>query len=229
MSEENEPFEPTTEPAADPAPTQPTVDVAEIEAMKESIAKLERKNQELLEEKSKTKQEAEKAAMEAAKKSGDMESLEKSWQQKMEATETELRNEIKAYESMMESITSGAEARKLASDLALPGHSDLLLPHIEKRLKTEFRDGKPQVRVLDKDGKVSAMTVDDLRAEITGTEVFAPILAGSRANGAGQAGKSDGGKVADKKFTDYNDQELVQLLRENPDEYKRIRDEHYGR
>ena len=130
---------------------------------------------------------------------------------------------------MLASITSGAEARRLAADLALPGHADLLMPHIAGRLKTEIRDGKPTVRVLDRDGTPSAMTVDDLRQEIMGTEIFAPILAGSKANGAGGTGRSDGGKPKLKAFNEYTSSELVELKRADPDTYIRIRDEYYNR
>ena len=207
----------------------PAIDPAAFAAMQESIAKLEAKNRELLEEKARTKREAEQAALEAAKKSGDLESLEKSWQKKVETTEQELRSEIKAYESMLASVTSGAEARRLAADLALPGHADLLMPHIAGRLTTEIRDGKPTVRVLDRDGTPSAMTIEDLRKEIAGTELFAPILAGSKANGAGTAGRSDGGKPKLKAFNEYTSSELVELKRADPDTYIRLRDEFYNR
>ena len=224
----------TKDGVADDSTTQktesaPGIDPAAFAAMQESIAKLEAKNRELLEEKARTKKEAEQAALEAAKKSGDLESLEKSWQKKVETTEQELRTEIKQYEQMLASITSGAEARRLAADLALPGHADLLMPHIAGRLKTEIRDGKPTVRVLDRDGTPSAMTVDDLRKEIMGTELFAPILAGSKANGAGGTGRSDGGKPKLKAFNEYTSSELVELKRADPDTYIRIRDEYYNR
>ena len=207
----------------------PAIDPAEVERLREEVQKVNAKNRELLEARAKAKKEAEQAALDAAKKSGDLESLEKSWQKKIETTEQELRAEIQQYEQMLASITSGAEARRLAADLALPGHADLLMPHIAGRLKTEIRDGKPTVRVLDRDGTPSAMTVDDLRKEIMGTELFAPILAGSKANGAGGTGRSDGGKPKLKAFNEYTSSELVELKRADPDTYIRIRDEYYNR
>ena len=207
----------------------PSVTPEELESLKESIAKLEAKNRELAEEKSKAKQAAEQAAMERAKKDGDLESLEKSWAEKVKATEAELTNKLQQYEQMMTDITSGSEARKLAADLALPGHADLLLPHIKGRLKTEVRDGKPVVKVLDAEGNPSAMSIDDLRKEIKGNELFAPILSGSKANGAGGAGKSDGGRVERKGWGEMTDEERVALRKEDPATYKEVVDEFYNR
>lgn len=201
----------------------------EMQALKESIAKLEAKNRELAEEKAKAKQAAEQATMERAKKDGDLEALEKSWAEKVKATEAELSSKLQEYEQMMTDITSGSEARKLASDLALPGHADLLLPHIKGRLKTEVRDGKPVVKVLDAEGNPSAMTIDDLRKEIKANELFAPILSGSRANGAGGAGKSDGGRIERKGWDEMTDDERVALRKEDPATYKEVVDEFYNR
>lgn len=207
----------------------PGVTPEELEALKESIAKLEAKNRELAEEKAKAKQAAEQAAMERAKKDGDLEALEKSWAEKVKATEAELSGKLQQYEQMMTDITSGSEARKLAADLALPGHADLLLPHIKGRLKTEVRDGKPVVKVLDAEGNPSALTVDDLRKEIKANELFAPILSGSKANGAGGAGKSDGGQVKRKGWGEMTDDERVALRKEDPATYKEVVDEFYNR
>lgn len=211
-----------------PEPT-PGVTPEELEALRESIAKLEAKNRELAEEKSKAKQAAEQAAMERAKKDGDLEALEKSWAEKVKATEAELSGKLQQYEQMMTEITSGSEARKLAADLALPGHADLLLPHIKGRLKTEVREGKPVVKVLDAEGNPSAMTIDDLRKEIKGNELFAPILSGSKANGAGGAGKSDGGRVERKGWGEMTDAERVELRKEDPAAYQQVVDEFYNR
>jgi hypothetical protein len=205
---------------------KPSIDPQEFELLRESVGKLEAKNRELLEEKAKAKQAAEQAALETAKKSGDLEALETSWRQKLESTQGDAQQRIRDLEQMITRITSGAEARKLAADLALPGHSDLLLPHIERRLSTEVRDGKPEIRVLDKDGKPTAMSLDDLRKEIETTPVFAPILSGSRANGAGVPGNGSG--KATKKFAEYSSSELVALRRENPAEYDRIKSQHYA-
>lgn len=224
MSEDST-TETTTE---DTKPETPAIDPSDFARLQESVAKLEAKNRELLEEKAKAKKDAEQAAVEAAKKAGDIEALENSWREKLETSQSELKQQLISYQSMVSQITSGAEARKLASDLALPGHTELLLPHIQSRLTTEIHDGQPRVRVLDAAGNPSALSVDDLRKEIATNPLFAPILAGSRASGGGQTGQSSGG-TSRKPFDQMTDSEKVELRKADPQEYKRVVDSFYGR
>ena len=198
----------------------------DFDALKSSVERLEAKNRELLEEKKRAKQEAEQAALDAAKKGGDVEALEKSWQQKVQAIEQDLAAKIAQYERMVSDMTSGAEAIRAASELALSGSADVLLPHIQRRLSTEVKDGKAIVRVLDADGRPSAMSIADLKKEIAANPAFAPILVGARANGSGPPGRP--GSAAGKKFNEIPSGELAQLRRQNPAEYERLKAEFYG-
>lgn len=223
MSEDSTNTEKTPETTEQP----PAIDPSDFARLQESVAKLEAKNRELLEEKAKAKKDAEQAAVEAAKKAGDIEALENSWREKLESSQTELKGQLTQYQSMVAEITSGSEARKLASDLALPGHTELLLPHIQSRLTTEIHDGQPRVRVLDAAGNPSALTVEDLRKEIATNPLFAPILAGSRASGGGQTGGSNGG-ASKKPFDQMTGQELSELRQQDPQEYQRLRDGYYA-
>jgi len=70
------------------------------------------------------------------------------------------------------------------------------LPHIERRLSVEQRDGKPVVVVLDQQGKLSAATLDELKAEFANDVAFAPLIAGSKASGGGANGAGNGGGAA---------------------------------
>ncbi|MCO6428900.1 hypothetical protein [Nitrosomonas communis] len=168
------------------------IDPAEYESLKtqlasfqESIAKLESNNKALMQEKVEAKKAAEKAAMDAAKKSGDVEAVEKSWNEKYTALESILNETSQRYERMIQNLTVGATASRLAADLAIQGSADVLLPHISARLAVEIKDDKPLVRVLDKDGKPSAMSIKELQAEFAANPSFAPIIAGSKASGSG--------------------------------------------
>jgi len=178
---------------------------ASIEASKgfqESITKLEDNNKALLSEKAAAKKAAQESQEEAAKKSGDVEALEKSWSDKLNA-ETGSRDEkLTAYEKQISDMTAGASARKMAAELALPGSADVLLPHIKGRLSVDMDGDSPLVRVLDKDGKPSAMSIDDLRKEIEANKAFAPLLLGSMASGSGDVGKK--GNPASKSMTRDN-------------------------
>lgn len=169
------------------APSQEDYDglKAQLTAFQESIYKLENNNKALMQEKIEAKKLAEKSAMDAAKKSGDVDAVEKSWSEKYGALEARLGTASQRYEGMIQSLTVGSAASKLAGDLAIVGSAEVLLPHISSRLTVEVKDDKPVVRVLDKEGRPSAMTIRELQAEFMADPRFAPIIAGTKASGSG--------------------------------------------
>lgn len=168
------------------------------EPEKEDLSGLKNKVDELLREKKAASQkareaaeEAEAARLEAAKKGNDTEALDKSWQEKFNAREIELKKELDELSGTLVKLTSGQTATKIAAEIAVQGSADVLLPHLERRLRTEFRDGSPVTVVLDKDGKPSAMSVDELKAEFQNSAAFAPLIVGTKANGAGRTGGNE--------------------------------------
>jgi len=175
---------------------------ASIEASKgfqESITKLEENNKALLGEKATAKKAAQTAEEEAARKSGDIDALEQSWKDKLTA-ETGSRDEkLSSYQKTISDMTAGSAARDMAAELALPGSAAVLLPHIKSRLSVDMDGDSPLVRVLDKDGKPSAMSIDDLKKEIEADKAFAPLLLGSKASGSGDVGKKS--KPSSKSVT----------------------------
>ena len=165
---------------------------------KEDLSGLKNKVDELLREKKAASQkareaaeEAEAARLEAAKKGNDTEALDKSWQEKFNAREVELKKELEELSGTLVKLTSGQTATKIAAEIAVQGSADVLLPHLERRLRTEFRDGSPVTVVLDKDGKPSAMSIDELKAEFQNSAAFAPLIVGTKANGAGRTGGNE--------------------------------------
>ena len=169
------------------------LDDVDVDDLEDRVEKMDSKLAELLDEKKKEKQKREAAEEEARtaklKKDGDVEALEQSWQEKLDRAVAEKDSEIEGLQAGLVNLTSGAEAIRLATALALPGSADVLKPHIEGRLKTEFVDGKPKLVILDKDGKPSAMTAEDLETEFRGNETFSKIIKGSEAGGAGHEPK----------------------------------------
>lgn len=173
----------------------------------EDVSGLKAKNAELLAEKKEIERkarEAEDAARlereEAARKSGNVEELERSWTEKFSRREAELTGTLEqeraTLSGQIRDLTVGRTATDIASALAVQGSAKALLPHIERRLSVEQRDGKPVVVVLDAQGKLSAATLDELRAEIANDAAFAPLIAGSKASGGGAAGAGGGGGAA---------------------------------
>lgn len=210
-------------------PKEPSIDPEQFRQLQESVSKLEAKNRELLEEKAKARKEAEKAAMEAAKRSGDIESLEKSWAEKLTNREKELMAELESHQKMIHQVTVVASAKSIAAEIALPGSADVIMPHVQNRLQVDIRNGLPTVRVLDRDGKASAMTIDDLKKEFMNTPAFAPILVGSKASGSGSVQGGSGKGASNKKFDEYTSGELSALLKSDPAEYQRIKEEYYAK
>ena len=170
----------------------------------EDVSGLKAKVDELLGEKKaaeKARKDAEEQARlereEAARKSGNVEELEKSWSEKYNRREAELNGMLEqergTLSTQIRDLTVGRTATDIASALAIPGSAKALLPHIERRLSVEQRDGKPVVVVLDQQGKLSAATLDELKAEFANDTAFAPLIAGSKASGGGAAGAGGGG------------------------------------
>jgi hypothetical protein len=143
------------------------------------------------------------AKLELAKKSGDVDSLNKSWQEKFDAAQAAKDFEYKpALASMEADLTRemvDRHATSLAASIALPGSEDVLFPHIQRRLRIETRDGKRTTVVVDKEGKASAMTIEDLKKEFMADMRFAPLLVGSRASGGGSGGGKGGGATPGNK------------------------------
>lgn len=139
------------------------------------------------------------AAEEAARKSGDVSALEKSWQEKLAATESNYKSLNESLTKQIHGLTVGQTAIKLASELAVSGSADVLLPHIQSRLTVEIKDGVPSVRVLDLQGKPTALTVDELKQEFISNKAFAPLIAASKATGGGASTGGGGGAAKTMK------------------------------
>lgn len=198
---------------------------AQLAEAQQGIDALKAKNEELITEKreaqKKAKAEAEAAAVaaqEAAAKAGDVDALNKSWQEKLAKRDAELVEQIKARDAKLVDLTVGATAAKLAGDLAVPGSADVLLPHIKSRLR--YEDGR--VVVLDGEGKPSASTVDELAKEISADKRFAPLLVASMAEGGGAAGSRGGG--AAKTLDQMTGAERTAMAQTDPAGFQKLVD-----
>lgn len=165
----------------------------------EHRAKAEQKAKQLEDELAELRHKIESEHDNNARKSGDVEALEKSWQSKYEKLQKELDETSKTWENRAKDLTVNAVASSLANELAVQGSAKALLPHIQSRLSMELRDGKPQTVVLDANGQVSALTVEELKAEFASDKAFAPLIVGSKASGSGATGQSSGGGASTSK------------------------------
>ncbi|MBI6949804.1 hypothetical protein [Pseudomonas koreensis] len=194
----------------------------------EDVSGLKAKVDELLGEKKaaeKKAREAEEAARlereELARKSGNVEELERSWTEKFTRREAELTGTLEqeraTLSGQIRDLTVGRTATDIASALAVQGSAKALLPHIERRLSVEQRDGKPVVVVLDAQGKLSAATLDELKAEIANDAAFAPLIAGSKASGGGAGGAGGGGGAPKGKIGGTKEERTAAIASRFPD------------
>lgn len=153
------------------------------------------------------------------RKAGDIEALDKSWKEKLEARETELQGQIKKQTEAIRQITVGAAAIEMATRISTA--PDLLSPVISNRLTVEYVDEKPVVRVLDKDGKPSAATLEDLEKEIAGDKRYASVIIAGNGSGGGGRGGQGGGGASDKKFSELSEQERTDWYRKDPEGFRK--------
>ena len=189
----------------------------DVSGLKANYARLmdEKKEQQRLAREAQA--EKDRLAEEAARKTGDIATLEASWQAKFQEREAQLLAEAKAHQDKVLKLTVGSEAQKLAQKLAVQGSSDVLLPHIKHRLYLKD-DGS--VGVLDSQGGLSAATIEDLEKEFRTNAAFKPLLAADCGSGGGATGGFGGGAV--KKREDYTEQEMREMLDREPAKFKQI-------
>lgn len=95
---------------------------------------------------------------------------------------------------------------------------------ILRREAREFIQHTPDgVVITDAEGE--AMNREQLAKHLADQNPF--LVDGSKANGGGASGSHGGGAVV-KKFSEYSSGELASIRQENPAEYERLKNEHYG-
>lgn len=137
----------------------------------------------------------------ADKGKADIDAINKSWQTKMDKATLEAKAASDKLNGSLRKLTVGAEARKLASEMAIPESVDLLERFIMDRLDADLDGDMPIVRVLDTDGKPSASTLEDLKKDFLADKRFSGILTGSKASGGGAGGSKPG--TGGFKLEDY--------------------------
>lgn len=161
----------------------PQADDSEVERLKQHNEKLIGEKRQRDEAARQAQAERERIEQEAAKKNGDFEALEKSYQEKLQARESELaemRN--RSDKQVMQS-----ESQRLAAQLSDNAKNQSLLQRfINDRLTVV--DG--QVKVTDEQGKPSASTLADLENEFKTSGMYDSLLTGTRASGTGGTGQS---------------------------------------
>lgn len=125
---------------------------------------------------------------------GDVAKLEESWKSKLDKREGELKGQLETTKKALQKLLVDNVAQEIATKLSTA--PSVMLPHVRSRLTVEEVEGEFKTRILDKDGKPSAMSIDDLQKEFTSNKDFAPILVGSRASGSRASGGQGGSSAS---------------------------------
>ena len=125
----------------------------------------------------------------AAKGKGDIEALEKSWQEKLEAKENELAGKLTEAQKALQTALISTATDDIASIFTAPKTQKA---YIASRLQVEIADGKPVTRVLDENGQPTAMTIEEFKESLKNDPDLAPVIVGSAASGSGASGSGSG-------------------------------------
>ena len=154
-----------------------------------------------------------------ARKRGDLDSIERSWKDKLTKAETDAKGREDKLKSQLSTLLVTDKAREIAQEISTA--PAVLLPHIVAKLTADLEGETPTTRVLGDDGKPTALTLDDLKKSFVDSKDFAPIIIGSKATGSGGAGGNQGGG-ASKQPSEYTEAERIELFRRDRAEFNRL-------
>ena len=184
---------------ADPSDELKRAKDREVEARKAADAKAKELQAEL-----------DKINGDKARKAGDIETLEKSWQGKLDTLKAEYEGRLAKSNEFIQKTLIDSVANSVAAEISTS--PAVMIPHIKARLSADLEGDTPSTRVLDASGNVSAFTIDDLKKEFVENKDFASIIRGSKASGARGADDKNSGVrdiPADKKLVDYTPKEMA--------------------
>jgi len=194
----------------------PQQDNSELDGLKKKVEELLGEKKTAQQKQREAEEKAQKEAEEAARKKGDVAAIEASWKAKLEQAEAKHAEATKALQDQVYKLTVGQTAQALASELSIKGSEAVLLPHITNRLQVETdENGEVKVRVLDSQGKPSALSIDDLKKEFRSNVAFKPLIVASNASGSGASGGGSGGGAA-KKPSEMTTQERLEFQKNDP-------------
>lgn len=144
-----------------------------------------------------------------ARKKGDISTLEKSWQKKLDDANA-------ASQAKIDKLTAHT-TKSLVDNVALSiatkisNAPSIILPHIRARLQANFDGDEPTTVILGKDGKASAMTVEELSAEFVANKDFSAIITASKASGGAGKPSQNGGGAPNKPGNSDNPADLSKM------------------
>jgi len=119
-------------------------------------------------------------------KLGDVATLDASWKNKYETDIKTERDNTAKVTTLAQRLALKGVADKIAAKLfTVP---DVMSGRVAERLHADLNDlddnGEPKVKVLGKDKKISALTIEDLEKEFREDKSLAKIIIGTRSSGS---------------------------------------------
>ena len=191
----------------------PEDEVAGLKANRDALLTEKHEAKRLKDEAEAEKLRIEREAMEeAARQKGDWQALEDSYKAKLAEKETEFTSQAETLRKQVYKLTVGEQAVKLAAEISKPHAQAIMSRFIEERLTL---DENNNVRVLDLQGKPSAMTIDDLKQEFKASAMFQDIVVINNSSGGGATGVGFGGGAA-KNPKEMTTQERADWAQRDP-------------
>lgn len=197
----------------------PESDIDGLKASRDALLAEKKEQQRLAQDAEAKRIEAERLAQEEiARKSGNLEAIENSWKEKLALCETELTSQLSQAQAKNYELTVGRQAQELAGELAKPNAQRLLAKEIKERLTL---DENGNIRVLDLQGKPSALTIDELKAQLRADPTYQDIIIINNSTGGGATGGGNGGGAA-KNPKEMTEQERIDLYNRDPVLFKQL-------
>lgn len=152
----------------------------------------------------------------SARKAGDIDALEASWKTKTETQKTDYEAKIGKLTSQINKLTVETTAERIAAEIC-GENAHLVMPHLKDRLRVELDGDTPKLRVLDAEGKPSAVTVEDLQKEFVANPKFKSIIIASKASGGATSSRTSSQAVpGNKKFSELTEAERIAWYNSDP-------------
>ncbi len=152
------------------------------------------------------------------KNNGDFSALKKGFDEKLMKVESSYKEEVSLRDKIIEQSILDAKANSLLAG-KMKGH-ELFVDMVKRNARVEIEDGKANIRMLDKDGKISALNIDEWTNDnIINNKQYADFAIGSNASGSGANGANQGSGGAAKtikssEFYSKSDTERRELMKD---------------
>lgn len=155
----------------------------DIDAMQQQMADLQTRLGTIDAEKAAEAEKARQAALDLAKKNGDFKTIEEDYKRQI----AELNGKIEGFGKQRRDDFLNAQIDKLAAELGGKEYAALFKPALQQRLAIEGgEDGSDFIPRVLKDGKPSAMSLNDLIGEFREDPTYKPVCVAPASSGTGR-------------------------------------------